>query len=635
MPRLMLRFMLAAAMLCGSLMQPQYAQAKRTPAPASSLDVTQPCSDTGIDLPPCGISRAERSAVLRHYKRATKFADRKPEAALSEFDAALTISPRDLVLVEAANGLRQRVASQKLHQGDQAMSAGNSPAALAAFQRAAALQPDSDYAQQRLHAAQSGPNSVLDSMTIDSHEVRLQPTPGRQNFDFRGSSTELLVRFIQAFGIKPELQQGVTPRGVRLKIENVDWETGSPIVARLCKVLILPMGPHNVLIANDTEENRRDLTRMMLRTFYVNVSTTQQLQDITTALRILFDLRFITTNPTQNAVIIRAPQSTMDAVTSFIESIDEQRPTVVLEVKVFSVSTSFTRDLGLSVPTEFSVFNIGSELRNLENSSAYQQILAALSASGQPVNASTILAALLASASSTSGLSSVLTQPFATFGGGITLSGVTIPATSIQFSKSDSLARTVDQALLRAADGEAATMKVGERYPIITTSFGTSSGTSSLLSSLGLGSLAGQLGGLNTGVPSPQFSYEDLGLVMKATPRVHGELVTVEYEITLRALGTTPQAGGPPIITNRELKGTIGTSEGQTVVIASLMDRNESYTLNGIPGLSMLPLVGSLFSVQTKEKNMDELVITVTPHIVMGRKGLPGAYIPVPMNVPK
>ena len=54
----------------------------------------------------------------------------------------------------------------------------------------------------------------------------------------------------------------------------------------------------------------------------------------------------------------------------------------------------------------------------------------------------------------------------------------------------DSLARTVDDVLLRSEHGNAATMKVGERYPIVTTEFSAATATSSLLSSLGINATA-------------------------------------------------------------------------------------------------------------------------------------------------
>jgi general secretion pathway protein D len=304
--------------------------------------------------------------------------------------------------------------------------------------------------------------------------------------------------------------------------------------------------------------------------------------------------------------------------------LQDDRPTVMLAVKVFEISSTLTKDLGTSVPTQFSVFNVNTELQNLVSSSAYQQVVAALAASGQPVNATTILAALLASGSASS---SVLAQPFAVFGGGLTLTGVTVPSTSVHLSVNNSLARTVDDVLLRSGHGKAATLKVGERFPIVSSQFSATSAGSSLLSSLGFNTASA------TAIPSPQFTFEDLGLTLKATPQVHGKLVTLDYELTLRSLGAT-LVNGLPLITNREMKGTIGTDDGEAVVIAGLVDKNEMASINGIPLLSLIPVLGKAFSFETKQRTSDELLVVVTPHITSGGSRT-GSYIRIPMNGPK
>jgi type II secretory pathway component GspD/PulD (secretin) len=163
----------------------------------------------------------------------------------------------------------------------------------------------------------------------------------------------------------------------------------------------------------------------------------------------------------------------------------------------------------------------------------------------------------------------------------------------------------------------------------VNTQFATSSATSSLLSSLGISTAAATA----ASVPTPQFSYEDLGLTLKATPQVHGKLVSVEYELTIRSLGAT-QVNGLPLLTNRDMKGTISTDDGESVVIAGMVDKGEIASINGIPLLSSIPGVGNAFSVASKEKSMDELLVVITPHISSGGGGT-GSYIRVPMNVPK
>jgi tetratricopeptide (TPR) repeat protein len=623
--------MLRAALLAVALLYSGFAPAEKTPATAQKAgDAEQPCSDYEHSFPSCGISKAERNQATQHYKQGLKQAKRgKFEDALKETEAALKLSPRDVVYNAAVKELKEKVAAESLREGNQAVLNGDSGGALKAFRRAVEVAPDNDYAQQRLRDAFPAPEvSSFARLEIESGETRLKPDSGTRSFDFKGSSPELLAQFTKAFGVTAE-QQGLTPRTLRLKLDNVGWETGANIVAHLCKVLFIPLDEHRVLIANDTDENRRELTRMVLRTFKVHGGdgSAQSLTDLTTALRVLFDLRFITPNPAQQTIVVRAPQPTMDAVAEFLEGMNQLQPTVMLEIKVFQVSSSFTRDLGYDAPTAFTVFNVGTELNNLKNSSAYQEAIAALQASGQTVNAQTILAALLASSGFSS---SLLSQPFATFGGGITLSAVTIPSTSLHFSGNRSLARTVDQILLRAADGKAATMKIGERYPIVNIQYAASNTTSSLLNSLGIstGAVAGAT------VPSPQVNYEDIGLVLKTTPHVHGSLVSLEYEMTMRALGAT-QSNGLPLITNREIRGTISTDDDTPVVIAGMVDKDETRSMTGYPVISSIPILGQALSIENKEYNYDELLVVMTPHVVHARSEGTNNWIRVPTNVPK
>jgi type II secretory pathway component GspD/PulD (secretin) len=627
--------MLRAALLAIALSIPGvlYAGDEPVQTPAMARPLVPACSDYDKRFPSCGLTKAEIKTTRLMYQNAIKLAKKNElEPAFKIMQEVRAISPQDAVYASAEKMIGAKIVSLEMRKGNQAMQRSDATAALTSFRRAAEIDPTNEYAEQRLHDALPAPDEFAAArLTEELADTRLKPAAGVQSFEYRGSSLEFLQQFTKAYGITGVPDEGLTSRPLRsLKLENITWDEGVDIVQRVCKVLVIPMNEHQVLLANDTEENRRDLVPMSLRTFYASGDATpQELTDLVTALRVMFDLRFITLNSKAGTVVVRAPQTTMDAVTKFLDNLQAEGPTVMLDVKIFQISTAFTRDLGASVPNQFSVFNVTSEVNKLVNSSTYSQIVAALQAAGQPVNATTILAALLASASSLGGSSSPLSQPFGTFGGGITLSGVTIPSTSLSFSLNNSMARTVDDVLLRSSRGKAATLKVGERYPIVSTQYGTSSAASTLLSSLGIstGTTAG------TQVPSPQFSYEDLGLTLKTTPQVHGKLVSMDYELTIRSLGAT-QVNGLPLLTNQEMKGTISTEDGETVVIAGMVDKSEMASINGIPLLSSIPRLGNAFSVTTKEKTMDELLVVITPHIGAGGAAN-GAYILVPTKVPK
>jgi len=613
------------ALLLSAILFPSFLHATEDAPPSV---VAPPCSDHEKGIPSCGVSAADHQKADDLYHKAAKLARHGQfEQALEKLQAALAISPHDVVYATAAQGLRQKVAAIELRQGNQAIEKGDATSALASFRRAQELDPGNEYAAQRLRdVLPEQATSATEVLPVDFGELQLEPAPGVHNFEFRGSSPAAFEKFAAMFGITTIADDGLNSRNVRITLDNVDWETGSELLQKAGKILLVPLTKHQVLLANDTPENRNRLTGMSLRTFYdQGGSTPQQLTDLTNALRVLFDLRFVTADPSQGSIVVRAPAPTLEAVGRFLDDLQDDQPTVMLEIQVFEVSTILSTDLGVSTPDQFSVFNIPSEINSLTSGASYQQILAALTASGQSINPATILGALLASGST----SSPLTQPFATFGGGVTLSAVTVAATNTHLNGSDSLTRTVDEVLLRSEHGNAATMKVGERYPIVTTQFSATTATSSLLTSLGVT----VPGASATSIPTPQFSYEDLGLVLKTTPQVHGNLISLDYELTLRSLGAT-QAEGPPVLNNRESKGSISTPDGKGVVIAGNVDKGETAAINGIPLLSSVPVLGKLFSVVTKEKTSDELLIVITPHLTSANRER-GIYLPVPMNVPK
>jgi Flp pilus assembly secretin CpaC len=115
--------------------------------------------------------------------------------------------------------------------------------------------------------------------------------------------------------------------------------------------------------------------------------------------------------------------------------------------------------------------------------------------------------------------------------------------------------------------------------------------------------------------PFPSFSYEDLGLSIKAKPHVHGMSdVSLELDLAVRSLGGT-SLNGVPVLNNREFKGAISLKEGEPAVVASSLSRTEQRSLSGIPGLGQIPLLNKIAASNTLEDDSDELLLVITPHI--------------------
>jgi general secretion pathway protein D len=86
----------------------------------------------------------------------------------------------------------------------------------------------------------------------------------------------------------------------------------------------------------------------------------------------------------------------------------------------------------------------------------------------------------------------------------------------------------------------------------------------------------------------------------------------LQLEFEIRALSGN-SVNGIPIITNRTVSQTVRLKENEPSLIAGLLDRNETKSLSGIPGLANLPGVGYAFGQRSNSADENELLIVVTP----------------------
>ena len=175
---------------------------------------------------------------------------------------------------------------------------------------------------------------------------------------------------------------------------------------------------------------------------------------------------------------------------------------------------------------------------------------------------------------------------------------MTVPTAAVQFLSADSDTKLIAQPKIRGLAGEKIEYIVGQKVPIVNSSF-----------------VPVAAGGVNT-QPIVNYTYQDVGITIKMTPRIHleGE-VTLEVELTISAIAGYALEG-IPIIANREVKNTVRLKDGQTNLLAGLLRDEERRSLGGVTGLKNIPLLGNLFGVTQKTIEQTDVVMTITPHIV-------------------
>jgi general secretion pathway protein D len=116
--------------------------------------------------------------------------------------------------------------------------------------------------------------------------------------------------------------------------------------------------------------------------------------------------------------------------------------------------------------------------------------------------------------------------------------------------------------------------------------------------------------------PIVSYSYENIGVNIDITPRTHhDDDVSLALKVVVTSvLGTG--FGGLPTFGNREINTVIRLRDGETNMLAGLIRDDERHQLDGIPGLSDVPVVGHLFAHNTKTTEQTDIILTLTPHII-------------------
>jgi Flp pilus assembly secretin CpaC len=111
----------------------------------------------------------------------------------------------------------------------------------------------------------------------------------------------------------------------------------------------------------------------------------------------------------------------------------------------------------------------------------------------------------------------------------------------------------------------------------------------------------------------PSAEYEDLGLKVKATPRLHeNNEVTLQLQFDIKSL-TGSTINGIPILSNRNIDQTIRLRENETSIVSGILQSNKMGSTSGLPWTSRAPGIGLLTGEDTTNFQQTELLILVTP----------------------
>ena len=125
------------------------------------------------------------------------------------------------------------------------------------------------------------------------------------------------------------------------------------------------------------------------------------------------------------------------------------------------------------------------------------------------------------------------------------------------------------------------------------------------------------------GVSKDSFIREDIGLSLKVKPRISNKnKVMLHIEAILEGVTNRVSLSGNPDTSKKEIKTTAIVNNGESVIIAGLIENKIEITNTKVPLLGDIPFVGNLFKNKNENKAQTSLVIIITPYIIPESKDL-------------
>lgn len=562
-----------------------------------------------------------RAAAKAYLVGAHAIEERNTRAAYDAFTKAATLDPTNSDYKNAVIVAKAHFVADLIQQAEKARILGKNDVVRARLAEALELDPQNPIVAQHLDDVagfdDTAPKPDDITATI-ADAIRLEPTSGTHDFHLRADGTTLLRQVLMAYGISPSFDSSVPTQPVRFDADNIDFHQAEQMLRLETDTFFVPLDPHRVLIARDTRQNRQQYERQLLETVYLPGLSEQEFVDTTNLARNILELTQVSTYSSQNSMTVRGPEPKLALLNRTLKGLMDGRSQVLLDVRVYEIQRTRTTNAGVQVPQQFNAFNLNSEIQQVlnNNQSLIQQIISSGLANANDLQA---IAAILIASGAVS--NSILSQPFAVFGGGLTETGVTLGNPTLNLALNSSDSRAIDQLQLRLQDQENGSILVGVHYPILQSSYTNLTGSSVNIPGLTSAGLSSQLAalGLNSSSSTqqaiPQVQYQDLGLQMKVTPYIHrDQMISLKLELKISALAGS-SINDIPVLTNRELVGALDLKNGVSAVVTSNLSSQEARAISGLPGLSEIPGLQSTTNSDVQKTN-DELVVLITPHVV-------------------
>jgi general secretion pathway protein D len=319
------------------------------------------------------------------------------------------------------------------------------------------------------------------------------------------------------------------------------------------------LNENSLLIYPNTAAKAKEHLELVTRSIYLANADVKQAQ---TLLKTVAKIRDVYTDENLNLIIIKDSADAVRLAEQLIASIDLAEPEVMLDVEVLEMSRNKLYELGLRFPDQVGY-----------------GVLDSTGTTTTPPSASSVASGVI-NLHNRAGLTSYIANP----------------ALLLNLRNEDGNANLLANPRIRVKNRDKAKIHIGEKLPVFTT-------TSTA----------------NVGVAA-SVNYLDVGLKLEVEPNVFLD-DDVAIKVALEVSSIVKEVGGPASslayqVGTRSATTSLRLKNGETQILAGLINDEERSSAHRVPGLGDIPLIGRLFSTQRDSASKTEIVLLITPRIV-------------------
>ncbi|MEW6129906.1 MAG: secretin N-terminal domain-containing protein [Acidobacteriota bacterium] len=362
-----------------------------------------------------------------------------------------------------------------------------------------------------------------------------------------------------------------------LELRNVTYPKALEMILKTNNLMYSQQDTRTIVVAMDGLQSRMKYEPYAVRTFYIKYADVDQVKN---ALSSALQTKSATPIKQLNALVVRDTPANLEMIERMISSLDKAKAEVLIDVSIYEVSRN-----------DLTAF--GNQFGNADKNGNQIPFFGGFGQNGDtPFRPNTHI---------------LLNSNVLGFALGLAPS-------QISFFQSRGKAKLLASTQVHILDGEQQSIKIGRRIPIQTASLPSYTQPNTGRNGTNVNNLDSSF--INAfGVGIPQIQYENVGLNIDMKPQVFEDEVQMQMKIESSSVDSSTSTL-TPIFSQRQLSSFARVKDGQPTLIAGVSQNEESKTVKGIPVIGLIPILGRFFSTPDTKNSQNDVVITVTPHVL-------------------